>query len=89
MGNENCQARIFSIEGKHSESVNVYNLNMVGATSMIDVDGKSIANYSDNLDVFPDNIAVFRLGATADAGAAKIVKRELLSHARRGHYGLL
>lgn len=39
----------------------MYNLNTVGAISMIDLDGVSVATYSDNVDVFPDNIAVFRL----------------------------
>lgn len=58
---EVCQSSIFSIEGKKSKNINVYNLNTVGATSMIDRDGKSLANWSDNKNVFPDNIAVFRL----------------------------
>ena len=29
---------------------------------MIDRDGTSLANYADNVDVFPDTIAVFRSG---------------------------
>ncbi len=58
---DNCQSSIFSIEGKKTSNINVYNLNTVGAISMIDLDGVSVATYSDNVDVFPDNIAVFRL----------------------------
>ena len=57
---------------------------------MIDVDGKSIANYSENLDVFPDSVAVFRFGTAdvgAEAGAPRSVKRELSSHVRRRHHG--
>ena len=38
----------------------VYNLNTTGATSMIDRDGANLASYKDNVNVFPDNIAVFR-----------------------------
>ena len=41
--------------------MNIYNLNTVGVESMITRDGVSLANYSDNVDVFPDTIAVFRL----------------------------
>ena len=41
--------------------MNVYNLNTVGATSMIDRDDVSLADSADNVDVFPDNIAIFRL----------------------------
>lgn len=40
----------------------VYNLNTIGATSMVDVDGKSVASYADNVNVFPDNIALFSTG---------------------------
>lgn len=58
---DNCQTSIFSIEGKKASNINVYNLNTVGAISMIDLNGVSVATYSDNVDVFPDNIAVFRL----------------------------
>lgn len=58
---ESCQSSIFTIEGKDTSNINVYNLNTVGAISMIDLDGVSVAQYSDNVDVFPDNIAVFRL----------------------------
>lgn len=58
---ETCQSRIFSIEGKKASNINVYDLNTVGATSMIDLNGVSVAQYSDNVDVFPDNIAVFTL----------------------------
>jgi len=56
---ETCQARIFDIEGKGTESVWVYNLNTIGAVSMIDRDGRSLASYADNIDWFPDTIALF------------------------------
>lgn len=58
---EICQRSIFSIEGKRSSNVNVYNLNTIGATSMIDREGVSLARFKDNVDVFPDDVAIFRL----------------------------
>jgi hypothetical protein len=58
---EICQRSIFTIEGKRSSNVNGYNLNTIGATSMIDRDGVSLASFKDNVDVFPDNVAIFRL----------------------------
>lgn len=55
---ETCQTRIFSVEG--NSDVNLYNLNTVGATNMITIDGRDIAKYSDNLNGFVDTIALFR-----------------------------
>ncbi|KAK0710173.1 pectate lyase superfamily protein-domain-containing protein [Lasiosphaeria miniovina] len=52
-----CQKRDVSIE--HS-TVSVYNLNTVGATKMITVDGVDVADYSDNIDDFIASIALFR-----------------------------
>ena len=57
--NETCQPRIFSLEGSLS-NIAIYNLNTVGATSMINQDGVSLAGYADNVNVFPDTIALFR-----------------------------
>ncbi len=56
---ETCQTMIFDIEGSCS-NVDVYNLNTIGATSMINRNGQSLANYADNVNVFPDTIALFR-----------------------------
>ncbi|KAI9642597.1 hypothetical protein NHQ30_009402 [Ciborinia camelliae] len=56
---EACQARIFSLEGSNT-NIGVYNLNTVGVTSMITIDGLDIGNYSDNLAGFVDHIALFR-----------------------------
>lgn len=56
---EACQSSIFSIEGD-SSGVEVYNLNTVGAQSMVDRNGFSQASYADNVNNFPDTIAVFR-----------------------------
>lgn len=56
---EACQSSIFSIEGRCS-GVEVYNLNTIGAQSMVDRNGISLASYADNVNVFPDTIAVFR-----------------------------
>lgn len=54
---EACQAEIFSVEG--ASEVEVYNLNTVGSTSMVEVGGSSVAAYKDNVNVFPDTIALF------------------------------
>jgi glucan 1,3-beta-glucosidase len=59
-GGTSCQQSIFSIESSCTD-ITVYNLNTVGAASMVDRDGTSLAKYSDNIDVFPDTIALFRL----------------------------
>lgn len=56
---ETCQERIFDIEGDIN-NVDVYNLNTIGATDMITENGARVASYADNINVFPDNIAVFR-----------------------------
>jgi glucan 1,3-beta-glucosidase len=55
-----CQTRIVSIEGSDVQNVNVYNLNTIGAAQMVTRDGKSLASYSDNVNVYPDTIALFR-----------------------------
>lgn len=59
-GPENCQTNIFSLEGPGITNINVYNLNTVGTTNMITQDGTSLASYADNVNVFPDTIALFR-----------------------------
>lgn len=52
-----CQKRIFSVE---RSSVSVYNLNTVGTTNMVTVDGRDVALFSDNMDGFVQTIALFR-----------------------------
>ena len=59
---EVCQSRIFDLEGPALSNVKVYNLNTIGATSMIDRNGQSLARFADNVNVFPDTIALFRSG---------------------------
>lgn len=56
-----CQTRIFDLQVSRGrpENVVVYNLNTVGATSMVEFNGKSLAKYSDNLNNFPSSIALF------------------------------
>ena len=57
-GSENCQTNIVDIES--SSDINIYNLNTVGTTNMATVNGKAVAKYSDNINVFPDTVALFR-----------------------------
>ena len=59
-GAENCQSQIFSVES--SSSIYIYDLSTVGTTTMITKDGSAIANYADNVNVYPDNIALFKTG---------------------------
>ena len=54
-----CQARITSLESL-TGAVNIYNLNTIGATSMIDRDGVSLASAADNVNVYPDTVALFQ-----------------------------
>ena len=61
-GPENCQLNIVDLEGTLT-NINIYCLSTVGTVNMISEDGKSLALYSDNVNVFPDNIAMFRLAA--------------------------
>ena len=58
---ETCQPRIFSLEGTLS-NIDLYNLNTVGATSIVNQDGVSLASYANNLNAFADSIALFRTG---------------------------
>jgi hypothetical protein len=68
---ETCQTQIFGIDtgGPYSpgtepqtsqSSMYVYNLNTIGATSMVEKDGVSLATFSDNNNMYPDTMAVFR-----------------------------
>jgi glucan 1,3-beta-glucosidase len=57
-----CQSRILSIEGdRNSHDINLYNLNTVGAKSMVTRDGVEVANSVDNNSTFVDTVGVFRL----------------------------
>ena len=61
---ENCQAEIFDIDNGGSggvSDVEVYNLNTIGSTSMVKVDGESVAAFGDNVNVFPDCIALLKV----------------------------
>ncbi|KAF2198358.1 exo-beta 1,3 glucanase-like protein [Delitschia confertaspora ATCC 74209] len=60
-GKEDCQSRIFSIEGDSSDIV-VYGLNTIGSQSMVTVDGVDKAKWEDNVSVFPNTIAHFAHG---------------------------
>jgi glucan 1,3-beta-glucosidase len=57
---ENCQTNIVDIES--SSGITIYNLNTVGVTNMVTLNGAQIANYGPNVNVFPDTIALFKTG---------------------------
>jgi glucan 1,3-beta-glucosidase len=77
-GPENCQLNIVDFEGTLT-NINIYCLSTVGTVNMISETGKSLALYSDNVNVFPDNIALFRLASgngstgTYDPGVPRTV----------------
>jgi glucan 1,3-beta-glucosidase len=58
-GPENCQGHIFQLEGS-VQDVSVYNLNTIGTRNMITRNNKGIASYADNIQTFPQGIALFR-----------------------------
>ncbi|KAI0200912.1 pectate lyase superfamily protein-domain-containing protein [Astrocystis sublimbata] len=57
---ENCQSRIVSLE--NASNINIYGLNTIGSLSMLDKDGSSVADWKDNVNVFPANVMMFRSG---------------------------
>lgn len=70
-GPENCQLNILSLEGGLS-NINLYCLSTVGATNMITENGNTLALYSDNINVFPDTIAMFQIGVVPSSGSSLI-----------------
>ncbi|KAI9644962.1 hypothetical protein NHQ30_006997 [Ciborinia camelliae] len=60
-GLENCQTNILSLEGTIS-NVNIYTLATVGVTNMITRDGVSKAVYSDNINVYPTLLTLYKSG---------------------------
>ncbi len=61
-GLEDCQLNIIDLEGTLT-NINIYCLSTVGTTNMISEAGNSLALYSANVNVYPDNIALFKLAA--------------------------
>lgn len=59
---EVCQVRNFEVEGDGSV-VELYNLNTVGTTYMVVVEGEDYALYADNLNGFVDSVALVRWNA--------------------------
>lgn len=57
---ENCQSRIASLE--NASNINIYGLNTIGSLSMLEKDGSSVASWSDNVNVFPANIMMYKSG---------------------------
>jgi glucan 1,3-beta-glucosidase len=49
-------------------NVNIYNLATIGTINMVSEAGTSLAVYSDNVNVFPDLIALFQLAAGSGGG---------------------
>ncbi|POS78851.1 exo-beta-1,3-glucanase [Diaporthe helianthi] len=58
---QTCQAKIVGLQGTNS-NINIFNLNTIGSISMLDNSGTTVARFSDNANVYPSTIAMFRLG---------------------------
>jgi hypothetical protein len=61
-GPENCQLNIVDLEGTLTQ-VNIYCLITVGTNNMISEAGNTVAKFNDNVNVFPDLIALFQLAS--------------------------
>ena len=55
-----CQSRMVSVEGGGVRNVNIYNLNTIGVREMITRDGRGLAGFGDNVNVFPSCVGVWR-----------------------------
>lgn len=58
---EDCQSRIVRLQGTLSD-INIYSLNTIGSTSMIDNSGTEVAGWQDNKGVYQSNVVLFRTG---------------------------
>ena len=56
----NCQPYIFTYDSAKTTGLYVQNLNTVGTVNMVLRDTTSLAKYSDNVNVFPSTIELFR-----------------------------
>jgi glucan 1,3-beta-glucosidase len=56
---QTCQQRMVSIEGSAS-NVNLYNVNTIGTREMITRNGARVAWFSDNVNTFASNVAVYK-----------------------------
>ena len=65
-------------------NINVYTLSTIGATNMIVRDAKTIALYSDNVNVYPDTVALFTTGTSMTP--PPLVEPPLLGWNYRGCY---
>lgn len=58
---EQCQSRIVDLEGAIS-NLNIYSLNTIGSTSMINNAGIEVAGWEDNMGVYQSNIISLKSG---------------------------
>ena len=58
---QTCQARIVGLQGTNS-NINIYSLNTIGSISMLDNSGTTVARFSENENVYPSTVALFRTG---------------------------
>jgi glucan 1,3-beta-glucosidase len=75
-GPENCQLNIVNLEGTLTQ-VNIYCLSTIGTINMISEAGNTVAKFSDNVNVFPDLIALFQL-ASGTGGVGTYILRSFI-----------
>jgi hypothetical protein len=75
-GPENCQLNIVDLEGTLTQ-VNIYCLSTIGTINMISEAGSTVAKFSDNVNVFPDLIALFQL-ASGTGGVGTYILRSFI-----------
>jgi hypothetical protein len=81
-GPENCQINMIDLEGTLT-NINIYCLSTVGTVNMISEAGNSLAVYSDNVNVYPDSIALFKLDAGSGGSCTYILEVfQFLDHGR-------
>ncbi|KAJ4293965.1 hypothetical protein N0V88_005479 [Collariella sp. IMI 366227] len=86
--------------GGTASNVNLYNLNTIGARSMINRDGAQVAWFADNVNTFASNVAVYKITAVnkadlihelklsqTDVSGILSRKRNVVSAAKRIHSG--
>jgi hypothetical protein len=75
-GPENCQLNIVDLEGTLTQ-VNIYCLSTIGTINMISEAGNTVAKFSNNVNVFPDLIALFQLASGTGVSGTYILRSSI------------
>jgi hypothetical protein len=86
-GPENCQLNMVDLEGTLTQ-VNIYCLSTIGTINMISEAGNTVAKFSDNVNVFPELIALFQL-ASGTGGSGTYILSSSISEIWHNDFVLL